>query len=66
MGQKKHKLKIMVGPTVYGFEDQYSGKLWHSYNFKLWWWITMVVLRLIPHLSNLANCLAAVEECDRI
>jgi hypothetical protein len=65
MAQKKHKLKIMVGSTVYGFEDQLSQivaqlqllnyDVMNSHNGSI---------KVNPHLSNLANCLAAVEECD--
>lgn len=65
MSKKKNNVKIMVGSTVYGFEDQ----------------ISQIVAQLItlgyevlnshygsvkvnPKLSNLDNCLNAVEECD--
>ena len=65
MAQKKRKLKIMVGSTVYGFEDQLSQivaqlqllnyEVMNSHNGSI---------KVNPHLSNLDNCLAAVEECD--
>lgn len=59
------KVKIMVGSTVYGFEDQLSqivaqlntlgyGVLNSHYGS----------IKVNPHLSNLDNCLNAVNECD--
>lgn len=65
MAKIDKKVKIMVGSTVYGFEDQLS----------------QIVAQLItlgydvlnshhgsvkvnPKLSNMDNCLKAVEECD--
>ena len=59
------KVKIMVGSTVYGFEDQISQivaqlntlgyEVLNSHNGSV---------KVNPHLSNLDNCLNAVEECD--
>lgn len=55
----------MVGSTVYGFEDQLSQivaqlntlgyQVLNSYYGSV---------KVNPHLSNLENCLNAVEECD--
>lgn len=59
------KIKIMVGSTVYGFEDQLSAIVAQL--------VTMdydVInshtgrIKVDPNLSNLENCLNAVEECD--
>jgi len=59
------KIKIMVGSTVYGFEDQLSAIVAQL--------VTMgydVInshtgrIKVDPNLSNLENCLYAVEECD--
>ena len=65
MAKTKDRLKIMVGSTVYGFEDQLSQivaylsnlgyKVLNSYHGSV---------KVNPHLSNLENCLNAVEECD--
>lgn len=59
------KVKIMVGSTVYGFEDQLSQiiaqlntlgyEVLNSHSGSI---------KVNPHLSNLENCLKAVEECD--
>lgn len=65
MSKKKSDVKIMVGSTVYGFEDQISqivaqlntlgyGVLNSHYGS----------IKVNPHLSNLENCLHAVAECD--
>jgi hypothetical protein len=65
MAKKKRLFKIMVGSTVYGFEDQLSQIVAQL--------ITMgyeVInshhgsVKVNPNLSNLENCLKAVEECD--
>ena len=55
----------MVGSTVYGFEDQLSQivaqlntlgyEVLNSHHGSI---------KVNPHLSNLENCLKAVEECD--
>jgi len=59
------KIKIMVGSTVYGFEDQLSAIVAQL--------VTMgydVInshagrIKVNPNLSNLENCLNAVVECD--
>ncbi len=62
---KKDKIKIMVGSTVYGFEDNLSQVV-----------ATLQTLgydvinsshgtvKVDSNLSNLDNCLKAVEECD--
>ena len=59
------KVKIMVGSTVYGFEDQLSQiiaqlntlgyEVLNSHHGSI---------KVNPNLSNLDNCLNAVEECD--
>lgn len=65
MAKSKRKLKIMVGSTVYGFEDQLSQivaqlqlldyEVLNSHNGSI---------KVNPKLSNLNNCIKAVEECD--
>ncbi|WP_149241737.1 DUF4062 domain-containing protein [Dyadobacter sp. 32] len=65
MSKKKKKVKVMVGSTVYGFEDQLSQivaqlntlgyQVLNSHHGSI---------KVNPKLSNLANCLAAVQECD--
>jgi hypothetical protein len=65
MSKKKSDAKIMVGSTVYGFEDQISQivaqlnalgyDVMNSHNGSI---------KVNPNLSNLENCLNAVEECD--
>jgi hypothetical protein len=65
MSKTKRKIKIMVGSTVYGFEDQISQiiaqlstlgyEVLNSHYGSI---------KVNPHLSNLDNCLKAVEECD--
>jgi Domain of unknown function (DUF4062) len=62
---KQRKIKIMVGSTVYGFEDQLSQinaqlqllgyDVMNSHNGSI---------KVNPKLSNLDNCLNAVKECD--
>lgn len=61
----KDKVKIMVGSTVYGFEDQLSSivaqlntmgfEVLNSHHGSI---------KVNPKLSNLDNCLNAVKECD--
>jgi hypothetical protein len=65
MSKKSTKVKIMVGSTVYGFEDQLSQvvaqlntlgyEVLNSHHGSI---------KVNPHLSNLDNCLNAVKECD--
>ncbi len=65
MAKAKQKIKIMVGSTVYGFEDQLSQivaqlqllnyEVMNSHNGSI---------KVNPKLSNLDNCLNAVKECD--
>lgn len=65
MAKAKKKIKIMVGSTVYGFEDQLSQiiaqlqllnyDVLNSHNGSI---------KVNPHLSNLDNCLNAVKGCD--
>ncbi|OSZ80202.1 hypothetical protein CAP36_02820 [Chitinophagaceae bacterium IBVUCB2] len=65
MAKATKKIKIMVGSTVYGFEDQLSQivaqlqlldyEVLNSYNGSI---------KVNPTLSNLDNCLNAVKECD--
>ena len=59
------KIKIMVSSSVYGFENEleqiiatlrsYRYHVMNSYD---------KTIRVVPSLSNLENCLRAVEECD--
>lgn len=65
MSKKKSDIKIMVGSTVYGFEDQISQIVaqlntlgYHVLNSH------HGSIKVNPHLSNLDNCLKALEECD--
>jgi len=65
MAKAKRKFKIMVGSTVYGFQDQLSQivaqlqlfdyEVLNSHNGSI---------KVNPHLSNLDNSLNAVRECD--
>ena len=65
MANAKQKIKIMVGSTVYGFEDQLSQivaqlqllhyEVMNSHNGSI---------KVNPKLSNIDNCLNAVKECD--
>lgn len=59
------KVKIMVGSTVYGFEDQLSQIVaqLNTLGFEV---LNSHYgsIKVNPHLSNLENCLKAVEECD--
>jgi len=63
-GNKK-KIKIMVGSTVYGFEDQLSAivALLKSMNYKVLN-SHAGTIKVDSNLSNLENCLNAVNECD--
>ena len=65
MSSNKQKVKIMIGSTVYGFEDQIS-QIVAQLNV-----LGFDVLnshygsiKVNPNLSNLENCLKAIEECD--
>ncbi|WP_418638357.1 DUF4062 domain-containing protein [Winogradskyella sp.] len=65
MAKKKQKIKVMLASTVYGFENELSaivGQLStlgydviNSHHG---------TVKVNPNLSNLDNCLKAVEECD--
>ena len=65
MSKKKSEVKIMVGSTVYGFEDQISQivaqlntlgyKVLNSHYGSI---------KVNPNLLNMDNCLNAVAECD--
>ncbi|MDI9312092.1 MAG: DUF4062 domain-containing protein [Limnohabitans sp.] len=65
MAKANRKIKIMVGSTVYGFEDQLSQitaqlqllnyDVLNSHKGSI---------KVNPKLSNLDNCLNAVKECD--
>lgn len=59
------KVKIMVGSTVYGFEDQLSQIVAQlntlGYNVLN---SHFGSIKVNPNLSNLDNCLKAVDECD--
>jgi Domain of unknown function (DUF4062) len=62
---KQGKIKIMVGSTLYGFEDQLSQI---NAQLQLLWYDVMNShngrIKVNPKLSNLDNCLNAVKECD--
>lgn len=62
---KKNKTKIMIGSTVYGFEDQIS-QIVAQLNTLGYEVLNSHYgsIKINPHLSNLDNCLNAVEECD--
>ena len=65
MRQKKYKPKIMVSSSVYGFENELTQicallkkmgyEVWNSHKG---------TIKVDPTLSNLDNCLCAVECCD--
>lgn len=65
MAKKKQQFKIMVGSTVYGFEDQLSQIVAQltTMDYKV---LNSHVgsIKVNPNLSNLENCLKAVDECD--
>jgi hypothetical protein len=65
MSKKRNEVKIMVGSAVYGFEDQISQIVAQlntlGYNVLNSHYGS---IKVNPHLSNLENCLNAVEECD--
>lgn len=65
MSKKKGNAKIMVGSTVYGFEDQIS-QIVAQLNTPGYEVLNSHYgsLRVNPHLSNLENCLQAVADCD--
>jgi Domain of unknown function (DUF4062) len=62
---KKQPLRIMVASSVYGFEDQlnqicatltgFGYEVWNSH---------LKTMPVNPKLSNLENCLLAVQNCD--
>lgn len=65
MAKPETKIKIMVGSTVYGFEDQLSQIT--AYLSNLGYTVLNShygSIKVNPGLSNLENCLNAVEECD--
>jgi hypothetical protein len=59
------KVKIMVGSTVYGFEDQLS-QIVAQLNTLGYDVLNSHYgsIKVNPNLSNLDNCLKAVDECD--
>lgn len=65
MSKKKSEVKIMVGSTVYGFEDQIS-QIVAQLNTLGYDVLNSHYgsIKVNPHLSNMENCLNAVEECD--
>lgn len=65
MSSGKQKVKIMVGSTVYGFEDQLS-QIVAQLNTLGYEVLNSHYgsIKVNPNLSNLENCLNAVEECD--
>lgn len=65
MQKKDNKVKIMVGSTVYGFEDQLSQIV--AQLTTLGYDVICShhgTVKVNPTLSNLDNCIKAVEECD--
>jgi hypothetical protein len=65
MKRKENRIKIMVGSTVYGFGDQLSQIA--AQLTTLGYDVIcshLGTMKVNPRLSNLANCLKAVEECD--
>jgi hypothetical protein len=65
MAKAKQKIKIMVGSTVYGFEDQLS-QIVAQLNMLGYEVLNSHYgsIKVNPNLSNLDNCLKVVEECD--
>lgn len=65
MSKKKNNVKIMVGSTVYGFEDQIS-QIVAQLNTLGYEVLNSHYgsIKVNPKLSNLDNCLNAVKECD--
>ena len=65
MSSGKQKVKIMVGSAVYGFEDQLS-QIIAQLNVLGFEALNSHYgsIKVNPNLSNLENCLNAVEECD--
>jgi hypothetical protein len=63
--KKANKIKIMVGSTVYGYEDQLSAivGLLTTLGYEVLNSHAGTV-KVNPNLSNLENCLNAVDECD--
>lgn len=63
--EPERKVKIMVGSTVYGFEDQLS-QIVAQLNTLGYDVLNSHYgsIKVNPHLSNLDNCLKAVAECD--
>lgn len=63
--KQQEKIKVMVGSTVYGFEDNLSQvvALLQTLGYDV---INSShgTVKVNPGLSNLENCLLAVEECD--
>jgi len=55
----------MIGSTVYGYEDQLSqiAATLHTLGYEV---LNSHIgtIKVNPHLSNLENCLNAVDECD--
>ena len=62
---KNTKIKIMVASTVYGFEDQLKTVVaqLNTMGYRV---INSHIgaIKVNPELSNLENCLNAVDECD--
>jgi hypothetical protein len=61
----EQRKKIMVGSTVYGFEDQLSQIV--AYLESLGYDVLnshVGKIKVNPNLSNLENCIHAVDECD--
>ncbi|MDR0368484.1 MAG: DUF4062 domain-containing protein [Bacteroidales bacterium] len=65
MQKKERKVKIMIGSTVYGFEDQLS-QIAAQLNTLGYDVICSHygTVKVNPNLSNIDNCIHAVKECD--
>ena len=65
MGKKQRNIKIMVGSTVYGFENDLTNIV--AFLMRLGYDVLnshVGTIKAYPNLSNLGSCLKAVEECD--
>lgn len=65
MKQKKYKPKIMVSSSVYGFENELNQicALLKKMGYEVWN-SHLGTIKVSPELSNMDNCLKAVEGCD--
>ncbi len=65
MKQKKYNPKIMVSSSVYGFENDLKQicALLRTMGYEVWN-SHIGTIKVNPRLSNIENCLKAVEKCD--